>query len=137
MLTETLTRPMRSDTNLPPPWVLYSWPAVFWQANTCRRLRLRHLGTRVTTGPQVGRRPMGHTVWGRLDGDAEAGLAWDWVEVTQGVVAMADPMAMVTNVRLLDRTGEVIPPIEAALHLNQFVCRLPWQEEVQRALQLS
>jgi len=77
---------------------------------------------------------MGHTVWGQLGEDTEVGLAWDWVEVTAGVVAMADPMALVTNVKLLDREGEVIAPAVAALHFNQFVHRLPWQRQVQRTL---
>ncbi len=94
-----------------------------------------HLGTRVTK-PGGKRRPaMGHTMWGGPHGDA--GLAWDWVEITEGVVAMADPMGVATNVRLLDRHGTVLPAVEAALHFNQFVRRLPWQDEVQRLLQAA
>jgi len=76
----------------------------------------------------------GHTVWGRLSGDGDAGLAWDWVEIAKGVVAMVDPMRVVTNMQLVALDGHVLPATEAALHFNQFVRRLPWQEEVRRLL---
>jgi hypothetical protein len=76
----------------------------------------------------------GHTVWGRFSGDGDAGMAWDWVEVGHGVVAMVDPMRVVTNMQLLSREGNLLPATEAALHFNQFVRRLPWQDEVRRLL---
>ena len=47
---------------------------------------------------------------------------------------MADPMALVTNLQLLDSHGEVLPSLRAALRLNEIVHLLPWQSEVQRAL---
>ena len=93
-----------------------------------------HLATRITS---VGGRyaPIsGHTVWGRFSGDGDAGIAWDWVEIGRGVVAMVDPMRVETNVRLLNPEGNVLPATEAALHFNQFVRRLPWQDEVRRLL---
>jgi len=126
---------MFNATTTPPPWSLYSWPAVFWQANSRCRLRWVHWGTRVTTKPRRGRLSQGHTIWGGQRGSA--GFAWDWIEITDGVVAMVDPMCVVTNVRLLDRDGAVLPAAEAALHFNQFVRRLPWQEEVQRLLRAA
>jgi len=76
----------------------------------------------------------GHTVWGDVSGDGDAGLAWDWIEVACGIVAMVDPMRVLTNMQLINREGLVLPASEAALHINQFVRRLPWQEEVRRLL---
>ena len=61
-------------------------------------------------------------------------MAWDWVQLAQGVVAMADPMCVVTNLRLIGAQGEVLTSWEAARHLSQIVYGLPWQGEVQRAL---
>jgi hypothetical protein len=61
-------------------------------------------------------------------------MAWDWVEIGHGVVAMADPMSVLTNLQLLTSEGVVLPSTAAALHINQFVRRLPWQEEVRRLL---
>ena len=67
----------------------------------------------------------------------EAGLAWDWVEVAEGVVAMADPMSLTTNLQLVTSDGQVLPAIAATLHFNQFVRRLPWQDEVTRLLRTA
>ena len=66
--------------------------------------------------------------------DGEAGVAWDWIVVADGVVAMADPMSLVTNVRLLDDGGEVLTAWQSARFLNEIVHALPWQTEIERAL---
>jgi hypothetical protein len=94
-----------------------------------------HRGTRITARGRRGGSTRGHTLWSGAE--VGAGLAWDWIEITDGVVAMVDPMCVVTNVRLLDGAGVVLPVAEAALHFNQFVRRLPWQDEVQRLLQAA
>lgn len=111
---------------------MFAWPTVLWQAPHPRRPRFLHLGTRVTYAGAPVR--SGQTLWGDADGELTAGLAWDWIEVAQGVVAMADPMAVVTNVRLLGPGGEVLTAMEAAPHLTGIVHALPWQNEVQLAL---
>ena len=71
---------------------------------------------------------------GRSNAEQSAGVAWDWVEVQPGVVAMADPLGLVTNLKLLDDHGEALTKIEVAVQLHQLVHALPWQTEVQRAL---
>jgi hypothetical protein len=76
-------------------------------------------------------------VWGGFSDDGDAGLAWDWVEIAQGVIAMSDPMSLITNLQLVTADGEVLPAMTAALHFNQFVRRLPWQQEVQRLLKTA
>lgn len=76
----------------------------------------------------------GQTLWGDHRESCAAGVAWDWVELRQGVVAMSDPLGMVTNLRLLNDQGEVLSQTEVALHLHQLVHALPWQNEVTRAL---
>jgi hypothetical protein len=95
------------------------------------------LGTEVLNAGDRLHPSSGHTVWGGLSGSGDARLAWNWIEITQGVVAMADPMSVVTNMQLINRKGEVLPGKEAALHFNQFVRRLPWQDEVRRLLQAA
>jgi hypothetical protein len=64
----------------------------------------------------------------------QAGMAWDWVQIARGVVAIADPMSVVTNVRLIGEEGEVLTAVQSARYLNELVRTLPWQQEVQRAL---
>ena len=56
------------------------------------------------------------------------------VMLSQGVVAMADPLSVITNLRLLGPEGEVLTAWQAARHLNEIVHSLAWQCEVQRAL---
>ena len=87
-----------------PAWAVFAWPTVLWQAPHPEGRRFLHLGTRVTNMGQ----PVcsGQTLWGDSDAEPAAGLAWDWVELAQGVVAMADPMAVITNVRLLGPGGQ-------------------------------
>ena len=118
---------------MPPPWSLYSWPAVFWQADRPRAVSFVHVGTRITRcGP---REPLGgQTLWCECSPRPEAGLLWDWIEVREGVVAMADPMGVLTNLRLVGEDGAVLTSQEAALHLGCLVRELPWQDEVWRSL---
>ena len=126
-----------SQTTMPPPSALYAWPAVFCQADAKRKARFMHLGTRVTTVGEPGQPVAGQTVWSELLEHGEAGLAWDWIQIADGVVAMANPLCVVTNLRLVGAHGEVLPARECALHLSRIVRELPWQDEVWRILQAA
>ena len=84
-------------------------------------------------GPRC--RTAGQTIWGGQSAGGEAGVAWDWVQICGDVVAMADPMSVITNLRLVGDEGEVLTCWQAARFLNQIVHALPWQHEVARALQ--
>lgn len=97
-------------------------------------MRFHHLGTRITfSGDPLGP-PAGQTIWAGSAADGEAGMAWDWVLITRGVVAMADPMSVISNLRLVGDQGEVLTAQQSARFLNEIVRALPWQSEVQRAL---
>jgi hypothetical protein len=117
------------------PWSLRAWPPLLWQAGGGAPAEFHHLSTRVTAaavGPHA--RLAGQTIWaGTIDG-SEAGMAWDWVEITRGVVAMADPMSVITNLRIVGDEGEVLTAVESAMVLNGIVHALPWQDAVGRAL---
>ena len=116
-------------------WAVFAWPTILWQAPCAQDCRFRHLGTQVTNRRTSDTPCSGQTVWGDPQADDKvAGLAWDWVEIGRGVVAMADPLAVITNVRLVGPGGAVLTPLEAAPHLNELVHALAWQHEVQRAL---
>lgn len=97
-------------------------------------MRFHHLGTRVSTGGDAPGCVAGQTVWTARAADGDAGMAWDWIEITRGVVAIADPLSVVTNVRLVNDEGEVLTALQAARFLNEMVHALPWQQEVERAL---
>jgi hypothetical protein len=118
-----------------PAWIVYSWPPVLWQAIGVPLFNFGHLGTRVLSAGNAHNPCSGQTVWGRASDEGAAGVAWDWVQLQEGVVAMADPMGLITNLRIVDEHGDALPALSASLHLNEIVHALPWQTEVQRVLQ--
>jgi hypothetical protein len=97
-------------------------------------LHFQHLSTRVTLPGDRSARTAGQTIWGGSSASGEAGVAWDWIQISGDIVAMADPMSVVTNLRLIGNEGEVLTALESARYLNEIVHALPWQSEVQRAL---
>jgi hypothetical protein len=105
-----------------------------WQAAESAHVRFHHLSTRITLGGDIPGTAAGQTVWAARADEGEAGMAWDWVQIARGVVAIADPMSVVTNVRLIGDEGEVLTALQSARFLNELVRTLPWQQEVQRAL---
>lgn len=118
----------------PSPWALRAWPPVLWQAGQASGLHLRHLNTSVTVLGSGHQPTLGQTLWAAHSNGHEAGLAWDWVQLARGVVTLADPLSVVSNLRLLGGEGQVLTAIEATRVLNEIVHRLPWQPEVTRTL---
>ena len=118
----------------PPAWIVYALTPVLWQASCASELQLIHLGTRVLNLGNNLSPCSGQTLWGQDSRERVTGVAWDWVEVREGVVAMSDPFGVITNLRLVDEQGEALPLKQAALHLHQLVHALPWQSQVRRAL---
>ena len=115
-------------------WSIRAWPPLLWQAEGASHLQFDHLDTQVFPASDHAAPRSGQTVWRGASADGEVGVAWDWVQLSRGVVAMADPMCVVSNLRLLGSQGEVLTAWESARHLSQIVYGLPWQGEVQRAL---
>lgn len=128
---------MQSKSHACPPWTVRAWPPLLWQVDKLQPLLLRHLGTRVTNpGDQVSR-VSGQTIWATNAAGGQAGMAWDWIQLSVGVVAMADPLSVVTNLRLVSPDGDALSALESMRHLNEVVHALPWQGEVERVLQVS
>lgn len=76
-------------------------------------------------------------MWAEQGDTPGAGLAWDWVQIGSGVLAMANPMCVVTNLRLVSEHGDVLSVNESALYYNRLVSALPWQDEVWRLLKAA
>lgn len=115
-------------------WSVRAWPPLLRQAEGASHLHFDHLDTQVFPAADDAAPVSGQTVWRGASAEGEVGVAWDWVMVSRDVVAMADPMCVVSNLRLLGEKGEVLTAWESARHLSQIVYGLPWQGEVQRAL---
>lgn len=125
---------MHTKTHACPPWTVRAWPPLLWQVDKLQPLRLQHLGTRVTNpGDQISR-TSGQTIWAAAADDGQAGMAWDWIQLSAGVVAMADPLSVITNVHLVGADGDSLGPLESLRRLNEVVHALPWQGEVERVL---
>lgn len=116
------------------PWSLRAWPPLLWQVGDLAPAEFHHLSTHVVSAAGQRQRVAGQTIWAGTICGGEAGMAWDWVEIADGIVAMADPMSVITNLRIIGDEGEVLTAQEAALFLNGLVHALPWQDEVGRAL---
>lgn len=117
-----------------PAWIVYAWPRILCDVHRLPRLQFAHLSTRVLVTGDADRPAMGQTLWSGESDQGSAGVAWDWVCMPYGMVAMVDPMALVTNLQFLNPEGEVLAPLESVRQLNGIVHALPWQDEVQRAL---
>lgn len=128
---------MQLSSHACPPWTLRAWPPILWQVDRLRPLQLRHLGTRVTSPGDPVNRPAGQTLWAIAAEDHQAGMAWDWVQLSRGIVTMADPLSVITNISLIDADGDILPALESLRNLNEVVHATPWQEEVERVLQVG
>lgn len=117
-----------------PPWTLRAWPPLLWQVGCQRPLQLQHLGTQVTHASDPACSRLGQTLWAWHSSEGDVGMAWDWVQLHCGVLAMADPMAVVSNLRLVGDEGELLSPYESARHFNAIVHALPWQQAVEQAV---
>jgi hypothetical protein len=133
-MQNTAYRPNEPFVRPVSPWTLRAWPPLLWQAGQRGGLQFHHLGTRVTMSGDRSFGVAGQTMWGGHSAAGTAGVAWDWIQISNGIVAMADPMSVVTNLRLVGDEGEVLTAQEAARFLNEIVHQLPWQHEVTRAL---
>jgi hypothetical protein len=119
-----------------PAWQLISWKPVLTTLPEFRRV-LAHMrpfcGAAVEDVEQDGapHGPRhGQALWATSLQGQPLGLAWDWAEVRQDVVALCDPMTVLSNVRLLDEEGALLGAAERVLHLNSAIHELDWQAHV-------
>ncbi len=122
---------MRSlSLKLPDPWLLDTWPKVAWTpADDDEALgQWTHVRTSLVGRDHQGLQ-RGETLWvSDLDGVA-VGAGWEWVEWRRGVVVLADPMGIVSNLE---------PPSDAggapALTLIRLAHGLGWEWQALSAL---
>lgn len=124
-----------ASTTSSPPWSVAAWPTVLTSLQQALRFQYVHLDTRVSQPTQVDSPTSGHTLWGSRSADGTSGVSWEWVEISEGVIAMANPFGLVTNLQLLGVRGELLSRYETTLRLNTALHALPWQREVIRTLQ--
>jgi hypothetical protein len=94
--------------------------------------RFEHIGT-VQAHPSAGDDydcKHGQVVWGVPSGDLPVAVCWDWAEVRAGVVALANPMTVFSNVRLLAEDGAPLSHGQTLLELNGVIHELDWQRQL-------
>lgn len=127
----------RSTVNLP-FWHVLSWEQVEVPASQFSKA-VRHmkcLGVSVRDATPKHRR--GEVLWGSDVAGHGIGIAWEWGEAVEGVVAMVDPLTILTNVKLVTDDGVTVSADELLLRLNGAVNSLRWQAAaVRRAKEAS
>lgn len=117
-----------------PAWQVASWSNVRVSVEKWNEMAdtLKFFGsTQGTSSDDAGLR-CGQAIWGSVeDGDEPFGLAWDWREVREGLVALSDPMTIISNVVLIE-DGEPVDEFKRIVHLNSVIYQLPWQRHTAR-----
>lgn len=117
---------------MPAAWTVIRWPEVKATLGEFERAAasMRPVSVSVLSDSEEQTRSCGQALWaGEICGQP-IGIAWDWAEVTQSVVAMVDPMRVLTNVVLTDEDERIIDDRLCVLYLNRAIYGLPWQDEV-------
>ena len=123
---------MTAMSNLP-PWAVTSMPMVW--LNDCdpegaaRSFRpVSFTAHRASPGSDMVR--YGQVLWASRLQRSEVAVAWDWVELPRKIIAMADPMQVVSNIQLQHDDGRWMNERQRILWLNDLVHALPWQAEL-------
>jgi hypothetical protein len=118
-----------------PAWKIVTWPTVPTPLDDWQQAvrRLRHLGMSVHVDDSKKSLRYGQLLWGFETRDSMLGIAWDWREVMPDVVAIADPLSIVSNACFVDEEGVAVDDAVRMLCLNTAVYQLPWQTTVCRA----
>ncbi len=115
-----------------PAWQVTTWNPVCLTPRQWSRssLRLKPLSASINIDSAGGGIRHGQVLWaGDCDGEL-VGMAWDWRELRKDVIAMADPMMVLSNLRLLDEAGVEVSDSHRMICLNSAIYRLHWQEQL-------
>lgn len=113
-----------------PAWQIATWAEVSVSVHDwdTYATAFRHLGTTAYQYDDETGLRRGQALWAREAANDIVGLAWDWAELRPGVVAMSDPMTVLSNVLLVDEQGCPLDAFRRILCLNNSVFLLPWQQ---------
>lgn len=90
----------------------------------------RHLETTYQLGTADDPRPRGATSWLCHLAHHTGTIAWEWLMLQDGVVMLADPNAVASNLRFVSSSGEVSDELRRVVLLNVIVHSLQWQHRV-------
>jgi hypothetical protein len=115
-----------------PAWAVVGWPEVFATVEELEEAlpRMQPLGSSLQHHPGDHIHRHGQAVWGGSIKGCRVGIAWDWAEVMNSVVALSDPTRVISNLILTDSQGRMLDDNSSMLELNGAIHGLPWQEQV-------
>ena len=118
-----------------PIWDVVTWPVVWVESKDRHSLagEVYHIST-VTIGKAGERGIWGQILFGVESAERLLGLAWDWIALSPGVIALADPMMVLSNVHFRDSDGEPVQAALRVLELNSIIHRIDWQPTVHNRL---
>lgn len=113
-------------------WMVKSWASLEWYlpAEAEPLPDFRHAGTGLRDDGRLSGVRAGDTVWVAHHEHGYAGLAWEWVEVKPGIVMLADPNSIITNLQIVDNRLHQVTGLLLTIAINRLVHALPWQQAV-------
>lgn len=120
MLRESDYRPVRVPLNAVSQLQYLHWRTE-WQPLTA------------STRPSdfVGLKGAGTSTWEVTLSAQSAWLAWDWLVLDSGVIALANPLDVRSNAVLFGDDGRLLPMHDSTAILVSLVHDLPWRVEVE------
>lgn len=123
---------MTAMTHLP-PWAVTSMPMVWLEdcdpASAARNFRLVSFTAHSdVAGSDTVRH--GQVLWASRLQRSEVAVAWDWVELPRKIIAIADPMQVVSNIQIRHTNDHWMNERQRILWLNDLVHALPWQADL-------
>jgi hypothetical protein len=113
-----------------------TWPKRVVGEKDVAGLQLQHLHAGKSIDGDGRERLSGFVLWScKVRGGGPVGVRWDWAEVLDRVLAISDPLAMRTNMSLVDEAGVSLPNRIAILQLNLLVYVLDWQGAVLKEIE--
>ena len=115
-----------------PAWQVITWSPVVATVDQFARSvrRFRHLGTSVHVDERGRGLKYGQVLWGVADDAGPMGVAWDWAEVDDHVIALADPMKVLSNLNLVNDDGSALSESHRIVRLNTAIHALRWQDQL-------
>jgi hypothetical protein len=113
------------------------WPMISWSAQNIHQLRLVHLESwreRAASRSGLWSGTLGHSVWSGLSPQGLVGVSWQWAQLSPGVFALVDPMAVHSNLLLLGSDGSPLSPTARAMVYGRVIAGLDWQLAVAEAM---
>lgn len=104
------------------------------------RLSLTHLYTEVDEDPRHGAGngkagvSGGVTEWCAYHGPDKVSIGWDWVRTPSGQLSLVNPLAIRTNVMLVDERSEDLGRRHTLAQLVLSIGRTAWEREAARCL---